>query len=435
MSISDFATPTDIANRALQLVGARRITAFTDNSKNAAAVSFVYDKLRKAELRRNVWRFSTRVSCLRPIDTTTMLVVPGVWSATVHYQVGSVVQDANGTVWISSKAFNVNNQPGAGTAWDIYFGPLTAEPWDTTGNTGYAIGEFVYESPAPGVFNIYSALTQTFNNPTPANVDPSVLSAWSATTTYARGQVVQYTDGFAYISLIDVNLNNTPATYAMWNSFSTYSQNDVISGNDGKLYLSMVNSNTGHDPTTDSGANWVANGKLQPWTAQFTGGLAGNGWNAQVYASLSDMNIIYPMGSGPSSQTTTKNLFRLPNGFMRIAPQDPKAGIVPWLGAPVGNLPNDYLLQGNFLTSMTAEPIFLRFAADITDVTAMDTLFCEGLACRIALGVCEELTQSAEKMKGIGAEYKMFMGEARTVNGIEVGTTEPDQDEWISVRV
>jgi hypothetical protein len=434
MTTNEFQTPADIANRGLQIVGARRITALTDSSKNAAAVNFVYDKLRRAELRRNNWRFAIRWATLRPIDTTTFLVVPAQWSAAQSYQAGAVVQDANGDNWISGLAFNVGNVPGATSAWDVYYGPMTAVPWDTTGNTGYAIGEFVYENPAPGVFNIFTALTQTFNNPTTANPDPGVVSTYSTTITYNKGNTVLWTDGFYYMSLIDNNLNNAPATYLMWNAFTSYSTNDLVSGSDGKIYVSGVNSNVGNDPTVDSGAHWTPTGSLQPWTAQFVGNLSANGWQRQI-ATLADLNIIYPIGAGPATQTTTRNVFRLPYGYMRIAPQDPKAGIVPWLGAPVGNLPNDYLLQGNYLTSMTNVPINLRFSADVTYVVSMDPMFCEGLACRIAMGVCEELTQSADKMKMIASEYQRFMDDARVANGIELGTTEPDQDEWISVRV
>jgi hypothetical protein len=58
----------------------KRITAFTDDSKAASAVSFCYDKLREAELRRNVWVFSIRKAALRPVDTTTKLLAPAAWA-------------------------------------------------------------------------------------------------------------------------------------------------------------------------------------------------------------------------------------------------------------------------------------------------------------------------------------------------------------------
>ena len=55
-----FVSPVDIANRACQHIGAKRITAFTDDVVQATELGFVYDKLRRRELRRNVWGFSIR---------------------------------------------------------------------------------------------------------------------------------------------------------------------------------------------------------------------------------------------------------------------------------------------------------------------------------------------------------------------------------------
>ncbi len=96
---------------------------------------------------------------------------------------------------------------------------------------------------------------------------------------------------------------------------------------------------------------------------------------------------------------------------------------------------NDWVLEGNLLLSMENGAIMFRFAADVIDVTTMDDLFCEGLASRIALEVCEPLTQSTDKLRAIANEYKQFMGDARNVNGIEQGSTEPPLDDYIQARL
>jgi hypothetical protein len=75
--LSNYQTSVDIANRALQHVGGKRIVTLADDSVNASAVSFCYDKLREAELRRNVWVFSIRKAALRPVDTNTQAPRPG----------------------------------------------------------------------------------------------------------------------------------------------------------------------------------------------------------------------------------------------------------------------------------------------------------------------------------------------------------------------
>lgn len=52
------ATEVDIVNRALVKLGADRITALSDNTKNAREANAIFDLVRDAELRKNIWRFS-----------------------------------------------------------------------------------------------------------------------------------------------------------------------------------------------------------------------------------------------------------------------------------------------------------------------------------------------------------------------------------------
>lgn len=50
----------DIANRALQMLGARSITSLTENSVNARACKACYSVLRDAELEAHPWRFAIK---------------------------------------------------------------------------------------------------------------------------------------------------------------------------------------------------------------------------------------------------------------------------------------------------------------------------------------------------------------------------------------
>src|SRR5216683_4161681 len=102
--MTEFQTQADIGNRALQHCGAEMMDpalGFTENSKNARQVSFVYGKLRRAELRRNVWRFATRKAVIRPVDQNTLLLSPSLWVLATVYFVGSLVTDASGNIWQS----------------------------------------------------------------------------------------------------------------------------------------------------------------------------------------------------------------------------------------------------------------------------------------------------------------------------------------------
>lgn len=63
-------TETEIANRALQKIGAKRIAAFGEaTSKEGREVSAAWDRLRQAELRRYNWNFAiTRASLAASTD-------------------------------------------------------------------------------------------------------------------------------------------------------------------------------------------------------------------------------------------------------------------------------------------------------------------------------------------------------------------------------
>lgn len=313
-----FNTPVDIANRALQHIGVRRITAFTDDSQQASAISDCYDKLREAEMRRNVWRWSIRRAALRPIDENTTQLAPAAWLIGTAYPVGSIAAH-NGQVWQTTVP-STGEEPGLSTSpWDLYCGPLSISLYDS--GTSYFAGELVLVS-----------------------------------TT---------------------------------------------------VYLSLVSSNSDVPPTS----KWLSLGAVSK-----------------------ALTILYPIGSGPARQSATRNVYMLPANYLREAPQDPKAGSQSFLGAPSGLTYTDWEFEGNYIVTREIDPMVFRFVADLTGVQLMDAMFCEGLAARIAIEVCEPLTQSADKQQRAASEYGKFMGEARIVNGIETGSDEPPEDDYISCR-
>lgn len=454
-----FSTELDIVNRALQHCGVRQITSFTDGSKAAFETQSCYNKLRDAELRDNIWRFATRRTCIRPMTNGTMQLIPGVWSATKIYFNGSIVDDGTGTLWASTAPSNLNNAPSNNSNfWTPYFGPLMASLFDPT--QGYWAGELVYEVTGKNneKMNVYvarkgitanpaastqtSAVTQggattltiTTTSTTVAD-DPSVGSAWLSTTQYQKNTVVKY-NGFFYMSLFDGNVGNTPGTYTLWNNAITYAANAIVASYaDGNLYITVNGGTGGLEPSVDNTGNWLATGDKNPWTTSFLAGTGSNDYQILWDAQLADVNFNYPISTGPVIQTQTRNAYRLPAGFLRPAPQDPKAGSTNFLGAPSGHQYEDWVYDGDFIISMDNSAIVYRFVADITTVTEMDPMFCEALAARIGMEVCEALTQSNAKINTISSAYKRFIDRAKTTNGIEVGPIEPPEDDWITCRL
>ncbi len=423
-----FLDSLDIANRTCQHLGVARIASPDEDSINNAEISFAYDKLRRAELTRSTWKFAVKHAVLRPIDTTTFLLAPAQWNPGIQYLPGSVVADANGYLWVSNQANNIGNNPNSTDVWDAYFGSMTADAFDTTGQTAYFAGDLVYVQNSNSSYNIYLSL-QNQNTEVPNTAD-----AWSATATYSQDQTVSY-GGYQWRSLIALNTNNTPAQGPdNWAAAQTYSTGNSVTGTDGFIYTSVGNSNLGNDPVLDNGTYWTNTNAPNAWTAIPVIPASASTW-VPLFASLVSFNFIYPIGYGPLRQELTKNVFRLPAGFLRKCPQDPKAGRYSFLGAPAYNQADDWLMEGKFLLSECATPIILRFVADITKVTDMDDLFCECLACRVALETCETITNSNTKKQTIDKDYKLFRGEAIIIDGIEVGPVEPPEDDYLMVRL
>lgn len=433
--MSDFRAPVDIANRALQHCGASRIATpdFSENSRNCAEVSFCYDKLRKAELQRRYWTFAIKRQVLRPIDQNTMLLAPSLWMSGMTYFAGSIVADATGMLWTSTIPNNLGNDPLLTSFWAPYFGPMAVPLYDTSGTTAYLAGELVYTTPGDGTNRVYLSLQS-------ANSDvPSTATAYDRTVTYFKNQVVTFAS-VAYMSLIDLNLNNEPdLAPALWASGTTYAAGAKVGGSDGMVYQSIGSGNVGNDPTLDGGVHWTNTGVLNPWTTVFTSGTGSVKWleiggtEFPAGVGLVQLNIVYPLGAGPSTQSQTSNVYHLPAGYLRLASQNPKPGLNP-LGGPSGVNANDWLIEGKYLVTNYAGAIVLRFVADVTDVTMMHIMFCEGLAARIALEVCEPLTQSAAKVATIGKMYDRWMSEAGIVDAIEDDFEDPPDDVYLTVR-
>lgn len=404
--MASLLNPTAIANRALQRVGAALLAAgtlSTATSREATQVNTCYDMLRQSELRRNVWTFSTRRTVLRPYNTpsnivnsgtpnqagVTQMITFGTWATGTTYAQSDIAVGSDGHLYVSLQASNLGKDPTLDTSyawWTLYFGPDVAQEFVTT---------------------------------------------YVSTITYAIGNNVIGSDGNPYQSIANSNTGNNPVTdggvhWATGTAVATkvalptgfYSGELMYVGN--KLYLSLVNNNT-VDPTTNvdfvSGKTYT-NAWMQMTTA----------------ATLSALNFVYPIGAGSLSDTLTRNVYRLPVGFLREAPQMPKQGSYTELGAPT-NLPyNDWEYDGHYILSSGTGPLVLRFAADVRDTTLFDPMFAEGFACRIALEIAESLTQSEAKLQIIGQMYAKFMGDAREVNAIEQGPIEQPLDDFLQVR-
>lgn len=247
-------------------------------------------------------------------------------------------------------------------------------------------------------------------------------NAWASGTTYTVGQISTYA-GYTWILNVTTSVGEQPDISPSWQHYfgpltvdtfdasNAYDTGELAIGSDTNVYLSLINNNN-VQPVGAAAGKWAA--------------LAGT-----TAAAI----VLWPAGVGPSHDPATSNIYRLPSGWLRPAPTDPKAGINSYLGITFGGPRNDWVYEGNFFISSDPGPVLQRFVADVWDVTMMDPMFCEGLAANIALSVCEILTQSTDKLKTIREEYMRIMGEARLLDLIERGATFPPLDSYISARL
>ena len=447
-----YSSPEDICNEALNLVGARMITSLTENSREAQQCQFIYDKIRRAELRRNTWVFSTRRTALRAIaanmtqvfsssaysvqagpQTGTMGIVPTVWSASVTYTPGAIVTDPNvpGLLWTSLAQENIGNTPGEGTGqvWDAYFGPVVAEPFNPTLN--YWAGELVYvQDPNTQAINVYRSLTNNNGSQSMTTIVNTTPTAGPVQTTITNTTTITTTTSSAATVTTTLSTNGNPWILTEWNPFVTYNLDQVVVY-EFTLYKCLAEQNHGNIPGVS--ATWAVLGTVNSLGSGYYLMSAIN-W-LPVPCTVQSFIMAYPVGAGPVQENATRNVYRLPAGFLRPAPQDPTADRVQFLGAPSYWGVKDWQYEGKYLTTRNERTILYRFIADITKVADMDDMFCNGLACRIGIHICESLTQSASKLQMLGSLYKTIMGEARIVNAIEGGIDPAPEDDYITVRI
>lgn len=406
-----FIDSLDIANRVCDHLGQTPILEVDEDSTKNSTISRVYDQLREAELQRNVWYFAKRKVVLRPLSVSSRLLAPKLWQTNETYLPGAIVKDANGDIWISWLADNYGNEPGVSDAWDSYFGPMTVELWSS--GTTYFPGELVYKAGAyAGSFVVFLSLADSNSD------NPDTTTAWAATTTYGLNDRA-YSGGFTWRSLITLNLNVTPAVPpADYSSGVTYGTGNTATASDGFIYTATTPATIGVDPVTDDGTFWTR-GAAAAWSktpAQYDA-------SAKWLPVFSDMTNLGNEWLYVGINSTSRNVYRAPAGSLRMA----RIGYRDRLAA------HDYEPHGEYITS-GAGIMVREFIANIKDVRKMHAMFCEGLAIRIAMGTAKKITGSDSEIATLASLYNKFMNEARTINGIEMGPEEPDEDEFLVIR-
>src|SRR5271166_276773 len=445
-----FQSGLDIINQALIYSERPIVSGPSEFSEEAFRMNLAYHRIREFELQRNLWTFATRRAYLYPMTTSTVSVTWPAYAGGTTYSRGLVVS-YQGQNWASMVDGNIGNTPGTAPTygrypWEVYTGPNVADLWSGSANAddgvidinnlpgSYHIGDVVYTVLTAGTGVLFISNTDnsepfTGSNDTSSNgggnqANPALPDSWNNAIMYQTGQVVAYPSASTtyYQSTINLNFNYEPdlnpllwinitPTIATYNAGTTYTQGQTVVAS-GLYYYSLVNSNTGNTPAS-SPADW------QSFTPSST--TASASWSVVSGATLAQFRLIYPAGAGPVSDALTRNAYQLPNAFLKHAPDDPKMGLIPYLGGPTGKIQRDWQFEAGYIISSDIQPLLMRFVASLQDVTQFHPMFCSGLAAALAL----DTNLPSMNKRDLTKEYRRIIMDARAHNAIEAGKTVP----------
>jgi hypothetical protein len=119
------------------------------------------------------------------------------------------------------------------------------------------------------------------------------------------------------------------------------------------------------------------------------------------------------------------NAFQLPSDYLKL--------FKPYPEDATNTL--DYEIEGTQILSDWSAPLYIRYVWNVTDTNVMTALFKEALSAAMAVGMCEELTQSNTKKQAVAAIYDEAIKQARKYNAFETVPVMPPEDDWITARL
>ena len=129
--------------------------------------------------------------------------------------------------------------------------------------------------------------------------------------------------------------------------------------------------------------------------------------------------------SGTAPDFDYDQAFPLPSDFLRLLM--PSVTRLDWR---IENHEDQLAVLTNDGTSL--EIIYVK---RVTDPNMMPPTFRAALAARMAVQMCEKITQSNTKLESARVAYKEAIGEARRANALQRTADEGPEDTWITARV
>lgn len=95
----------------------------------------------------------------------------------------------------------------------------------------------------------------------------------------------------------------------------------------------------------------------------------------------------------------------------------------------------DYSLEGNKILTNFAAPLKVRYISRVVDTTQWDSMFVEAFACRLAMELAEDLTQSNTKREMAQNEYMAALRGAIRASSVEQPAQALPDNSWLLSRL
>lgn len=93
-----------------------------------------------------------------------------------------------------------------------------------------------------------------------------------------------------------------------------------------------------------------------------------------------------------------------------------------------------WVVEGRKLLCDEGSPISIRYVRREEDTNQFDAMLVSAIAARLAVELCEELTQSNTKRERALVEYQHILSRAKMADGQEQSPMPLEEDDWINAR-
>lgn len=118
------------------------------------------------------------------------------------------------------------------------------------------------------------------------------------------------------------------------------------------------------------------------------------------------------------------NAFQLPSDYVQLASDYPEDN----------SNTKDWQIEGRKIFTDDAAPLYVRYIYNVTDPNEMDSLFREALSTKLALELCEEITQSNTKKDVLKDDFRLAIADAKKSGAIAKIPVQPPEDPWLTCR-